>query len=120
RTRVQPPLQVLPSVPNRRSDLHKLRPSTEESPSPNTGNAHLEEGSDLVLIHHFGRLGMRLSPDGCRVDRWQLFLDWLADLRCWLMAILVLQFGDPQIEPFNLLDCQQVNLSQKINDFRLG
>jgi hypothetical protein len=69
-----------------------------------------------VLIHHFGRLGLQLWPE----RGWRSFLNWLGDFRCCLLPILVLQFGDPQVQALDLLERQDVNFTQKLDDFRLG
>lgn len=36
------------------------------------------------------------------------------------MTTLILQFDDAHVEPFNFFHRQEMNLSQKLDDFRLG
>ena len=73
-----------------------------------------------MFIHHLGRFGVRLSAGRCRGDGWQPLLDGRGDLVRRLLPILVLQFSDPQVQALDLLQRKQVNLSQKLDDFRLG
>ena len=60
-----------------------------------------------MFIHHFGRIGVRLSADRCRVDRWQPLLDWFGDLWFWSLATLVLQFDNPQVQALDLSQGKQ-------------
>jgi hypothetical protein len=36
------------------------------------------------------------------------------------LPILAFQFGNPQVQPLDLFQRKQVNLSEKLDDFRLG
>ena len=110
RARLQPRLHISSPVTNGSPDLHVLRPFAEQPPFTQAAEAHVQVVGNLTFGHH---LDFRLL----RSERW---FRWpLGDNRFWLATGQPFQFGDPQVEPFDFLEGDQVHFTQEFDDLGL-
>jgi len=107
--RTEPRFDIFPPISNGSADLQMLRTRAEQPPTAHAGNAQLEELGDFVFVYQSRRIGQRRRLDRSRGD-WTGFLgggfgNWL--FGC--LAMLVLQFNNPHVEPFDFFEGDQVD-----------
>ena len=110
RTRVQPRIHILSPVSNCSPDLCEPRSLTKQPPFAHDPDARVQVVGNLLFVHH-------LDLGTLRRERW---LRWpLGNNGFGLAAGRAFQFGDPQVEPVNFLDGNQVNFTKEFDDLRL-
>ena len=83
-------------------------------------DTQLEELGDCVFVHQSRRIGQRRQLDRGRVD-WRAFVvRWFGNWLFGCLAMLVLQFDNPHVEPFDFFEGNQVDFTQQFYDLVLG
>ena len=117
--RTEPRFDILPPISNGSADLQIFRAGAKQPPTTHAGDAQLDELCDLMFIQQFGRIGQK-RLHGCRGDRTGFvgggFGNWL--FGC--LAMLILQFDNTHVEPFDFLEGDQVYFTKQFDDLGLG